>query len=178
MDPYIGEIRIFAGNYAPTDWQLCDGSALPVSGNEALFSLIGTLYGGDGVTTFNVPDLRGRLAISQGQGPGLTNRVAGQSGGTEQAALDATSMAVHAHTLNTAGTTANTPTAGPTVTFANTADDNTMYVNDGATPAPGKVNPAANTIAVTGAGQAHANIMPSMALNYIICLIGIYPQAQ
>lgn len=178
MDPYIGEIRIFAGNYAPTDWHLCDGTALPVNSYEALFSLIGTSYGGDGVNTFKVPDLRGRLAISQGQGPGLSARPLAQQGGTEQAALDASSMTAHTHALNTAGANAGTATAGPGVTFANTDVQNTMYVNNGATPAPAKVNPAANTIAVTGAGQTHDNIMPSMALNYIICLNGIYPQAQ
>lgn len=178
MDPYTGEIRIFAGDYAPTDWHLCDGSALPVNTYQALFSLIGTYYGGDGVNTFNVPDLRGRLAISQGQGPGLSARPLGQQSGTELAALDASSMAAHTHALYTAGATANTPTAGPGVTFANTAGQNTMYVNDGAAPAPSKVNPAATTIAVAGAGQPHANIMPCMAFNYIICLNGIYPQAQ
>ncbi len=178
MDPYTGEIRIFAGNYAPVDWQLCDGSALPVNDYQALFSLIGTYYGGDGVNTFKVPDLRGRLAISQGQGPGLSARALGQQGGTELAALDASSMAAHTHALNTAGANANTPTAGPGVTFANTVSPNTMYVNDGATPAPTTANPAANTIAVAGAGQTHDNIMPCMAFNYIICLNGIYPQAQ
>jgi microcystin-dependent protein len=178
MDPYTGEIRIFAGNYAPTDWQLCDGTTLPVSSYEALFSLIGTYYGGDGVNTFNVPDLRGRLAISQGQGPGLSLRPLAQQGGTEQAVLDASSMTAHTHTLNAAGANASTPTAGPGVTFANTAEQNTMYVNNGATPAPNKVSPAAVTIGNAGAGQAHDNIMPSLALNYIICLNGIYPQAQ
>lgn len=178
MDPYTGEIRIFAGNFAPVDWQLCDGTALPISTYQALFSLIGTYYGGDGVNTFKVPDLRGRLAISQGQGPGLSARALGQQGGTEQAALDGASMAAHTHALITAGNNASTPTAGPGVTFANTTGQNTMYVNDGATPAPTKVSPAANTIAVTGAGQAHDNIMPSLAVNYIICLNGIYPQAQ
>jgi microcystin-dependent protein len=178
MDPYTGEIRIFAGNFAPIDWQLCDGSALPVNAYEALFSLIGTYYGGDGINTFNVPDLRGRLAISQGQGPGLSSRPLGQQGGTELAVLDASSMAAHTHALNTAGATAGTPTAGPGLTFANTTGQNTMYVNDGVVPAPNKVNSAANTIAVTGSGQAHDNIMPCLAVNYIICLNGIYPQAQ
>lgn len=178
MDPYTGEIRIFAGDYVPTDWHLCDGSALPVNNYQALFSLIGTSYGGDGVTTFNVPDLRGRFAISLGQGPGLSSRALAQQGGTEQAALDASSMTSHTHTLSTAGTAAGTPTAGTGVTFANTVSPNTMYVNDGATPAPTKASPAANTIAVTGAGQTHDNIMPCLAVNYIICLNGIYPQAQ
>lgn len=178
MDPYTGEIRIFAGNYAPTDWQLCDGTALPVNAYQALFSLIGTYYGGDGVNTFNVPDLRGRLAIGQGQGPGLSVRPLGQKGGTEQAALDGGSMAAHTHALYTAGNNASTPTAGPSVTFANTAGQNTMYVNDGATPAPNKANPAATTIVDEGAGQTHDNIMPCLAVNYIICLNGIYPQAQ
>lgn len=87
-------------------------------------------------------------------------------------------MTAHNHALNTAGANAGTPTAGPGVTFANTVSPNTMYVKDGAIPAPTAANPAANTIGVTGAGQTHANIMPCLAVNYIICLNGIYPQAQ
>lgn len=178
MDPYIGEIRIFAGTYAPLNWQLCDGTLLPIRNNEVLFSLIGTTYGGDGVNTFAIPDLRGRLAISLGQGPGLTTRVAGQSGGTEQATLDGSSMTAHTHTLNTAGVAATTPTTGQGVTFANTTGQITMYMNAGATPAPTKVNPFAGTVVNTGSGTPHENVMPCVALNYIISLVGIYPQAQ
>ncbi len=178
MDPYIGEIRIFAGAFAPQDWQLCDGTLLQISAQQALYSLIGTTYGGDGVTTFAVPDLRGRLAISLGQGPGLSVHTAGQKGGTEQVALTTPTMTSHTHTLNTAGTAATTPTAGPGVTFANTTGQNTMYANAGATPVPTQENPAATTIANTGTGQVHANIMPCLAVNYIICLLGFYPSAQ
>lgn len=178
MDPYIGEIRIFAGNFAPIDWHFCDGSLLQINAYQALFALIGTTYGGDGATTFAVPDLRGRFAISLGQGTGLSVRSLGQSGGTEQAVIDTATLTAHTHTLYTAGTGATTPTAGPGVTFANTTGQNTMYVNAAVTPAPTKVNPAPATVANTGGGQGHANVMPCLAVNYIISLSGIFPQPQ
>ena len=100
MDGFIGEIRMFAGNYAPQNWALCDGSQLPISGNEALFSLIGTSYGGDGISTFALPDLRGRIPICQGQGNGLTPRVLGQSFGAEGVALGLSEMPSHTHALS------------------------------------------------------------------------------
>lgn len=179
MDPYVGEIRIFAGNFAPQDWQLCDGTLLSISSNEALYSLIGTTYGGDGVSTFAVPDLRGRLNVGSGTGTGLTPRAPGQTGGAETVAIDASTMAAHAHPFNIDGATATTTQAGTTVTFADVSGNNTLYANNGlsaaiATP----VNPASNTVTPTGGSQSHDNIMPSLAVNYIIALNGIYPSAE
>lgn len=175
MDPYIGEIRLFAGSYAPENWHLCDGTLLPISGNEALFSLIGTSYGGDGRTTFGLPDLRSRVCISQGQGTNLTNRTLAQNGGTETVTLTEASMPSHTHTLNSAGTNATTSTAGTGVTFANTLNGDTMYLNNGAAMATQAI-PALTSVGVTGASIPHNNIMPGLGLTYIICTVGIFPQ--
>lgn len=180
-DYYVGEIRIMAGllqRQPPVNWRVCDGSLLAVSQYEVLFALLGTMYGGDGVTTFALPDLRGRLAINQGTGAGnLTPRTLAQKGGVETVALSEATMPSHTHTLNTAGTAATSPTVASTVTFANTASTNTMYVKDGLpTTVATQVNPADTTISNTGAGQSHDNIMPSLALYYIIATNGLFPQ--
>lgn len=175
MTPYIGEIRLFAGNFAPVNWHICDGSQLNIADYNALFALLGTTYGGNGVSTFGLPDFRGRVGISQGHGTATdaTNHALGQTGGTETVTLNASSMPAHNHALNTAGTGATTATFGPTVTFANTTGQNTMYVNAGGTPAT--ASPAATTIGNTGGGQAHDNVMPGLGVNYIISLAGLYP---
>lgn len=182
MDPYIGEIRLFAGNFAPVDWHLCDGTLLQVSAYNTLFSLIGAAYGGDGVNTFAVPDFRGRVGLSQGtytEGTTVTNYALGQQGGTETVTLTTASMAAHAHTLNTAGVAATTGTFDTTVTFANTTGQNTLYIKDGL-PSSTAVQASPNTASVVSAGgsQGHNNVMPGLAVNYIICLNGIYPQFQ
>lgn len=173
-NPYIGEIRLFAGNFAPKGWHLCDGTQLPISTNQQLFALIGATYGGNGTTNFALPDFRGRVGVSQGQGPGLSNYTLGQNGGSATVTLTTATTPMHTHSLNTAGAGAATPTAGPNVTFANTTGQNVMYVNDGV-PGATKASPAAATIGNTVGGQPHANLMPGLSVNYIICLNGIYP---
>ena len=100
MTPYIGEIRAFAGNFAPYGWQLCSGQLISISANEVLFTLVGTTYGGDGVTTFGLPDLRGKALVNQGQAPGLTNRTLGQAGGTETVTLLLSNLPQHNHNVN------------------------------------------------------------------------------
>lgn len=175
-DYFIGEIRLFAGMYAPADWQLCDGTLLQINTYQALYSLIGTTYGGDGVNTFAVPDLRGRIPIGQGQGTNLSNRVLGQQGGAEAVALQAAQVGAHSHTMLTAGTTATTPTLGTSVMFANTVSTVTQYLKPGLGSAGGSaVNPVASTISNTGSGVAHQNMMPTATLTYIIALNGTYP---
>jgi len=111
MDNYLGEVRIFAGNYAPEGWQFCNGQSLSVSEYQALYSLIGTTYGGDGVNTFALPDLRGRVPVGVGSGPGLTPRVLGQSGGSEEVALVESQIPAHGHnlTVNTSEASTATP---------------------------------------------------------------------
>lgn len=171
---FLGEIRLFARNAPPQHWHICDGTLLPVSGNEALYSLLGTTYGGDGVSTFGLPDLRGRLNISLGTGPGLTPRPAGQVGGFGVMALDEGSMPLHNHPINTTPADATTPTAGPNVGFGQLVNSDAMYLSPTA-PNPTKLSPNAATIGSTGASAEHDNRMPSLSLNYIICTNGLYP---
>ena len=168
-EPYIGEIRMFGGNFAPAGWAFCQGQLMPISENDALFNLIGTTYGGDGQETFGLPDLQGRVPVHQGKGPGLpTTYQIGEKVGSEQVRLIVQEMPVHNHAflVSTAPGGANTPIgnipASPPVAKiyrAGTPSD--------AFP-PGLVSPA-------GGSQPHDNMMPFTVINYIISLFGTYP---
>lgn len=166
-DPYVGEVRLFAGNFAPLGWAFCQGQLVPISENETLFNLIGTTYGGDGQQTFALPDLRGRVPVHQFQGPGLSSRQMGEMAGTESVTLTVGQMPAHSHALraSTAAASVTTP-AGALL---------------GATSVNSYDNASAGTpmaaAAITGAGgsQPHDNMAPTLALNYIISLFGIYP---
>jgi microcystin-dependent protein len=169
---------LFAGHYPPSGWHLCDGSLLKINDYQALYALIGVTYGGDGVTTFAIPDLQGRVPIGQGQGTGLTNRVVGQKGGAETVQLQAANIAAHNHSLRTAGVAATTPTPGSTVTYANTASPTTQYLVPGlGSAAAAPVNPIASTISDAGypGPTPHENVMPTAVLTYMIALNGIFP---
>lgn len=166
-DPFIGEIRMFAGNFAPRSHAFCDGQLVAVTQNEALFSLLGTIYGGDGRTTFGLPDMRGRLPIHQGTGPGLTNRRIGAKLGTETATISAAQLPSHTHALQ--GVNAPGATQVPAGSLLATPTGN-LY----AAQAPDE-NMEAGAIGATGAGMAHANRMPSLCVNFIIALVGVYP---
>jgi len=158
--PYIGEIRMFGGNFAPVGWAFCDGSLLNIDDYDTLFVLVGTTYGGDGQSTFALPDLRGRLPIHAGTGPGLTTRVQGQQLGNETVTLGITQIPNHGHRgLGAAGQTTGRP--------------NNAYPTRGGFFGPAAV-PTPNTQA-TGANQPHNNLQPSLAGNFIISLFGIYP---
>ena len=176
MDYYLGEIRIFAGKYAPEDWNLCDGSTLSVSANEALFSLLGTSWGGDGVNNFQLPDLRGRLPVGQGQGTNLSNYTLGGKGGQDSVTLLPDNLPPHTHVFNATTANATTVTIGNTVTYAKPTDGLLPYVLTNATPAPAIVGFNGAAIAHSGGSQPHANVMPELALNYIICVKGLYPE--
>jgi microcystin-dependent protein len=170
MDPFIGQILLFAGNFAPRGWALCQGQLLPIAQNSALFSILGTTYGGDGRTTFALPDLRGRVPVSSGQGPGLSPYTLGENGGTEQVTLLSTQMPAHTHVLvanNTAGTRAE-PEGN--VLAAESAGATQIYSDASATVT---MNPV--SISATGGSQPHSNLQPFLCLNYIIALEGIYP---
>ncbi|HEU4743283.1 MAG TPA: tail fiber protein [Meiothermus sp.] len=167
--PYIGEIRIFAGNFAPAGWAFCDGSTLPISENEALFTLIGTTYGGDGQTTFALPDLRGRIPLHQGTGPGLPPFVIGQDGGVETVTLTAQQMPTHNHALLGSSNTA-TQTV-PTANVLAQPSSGQMYLAD--TP---NVALNASMIGLTGGNQPHDNMGPYLCVSFIISLFGIFPQ--
>ena len=174
VDCYVGEVRLFAGSRVPDNWHACDGTQLSISGNEVLYSVIGTTYGGNGVTTFALPDLRGRVPIGQGQGLGLTARGIGVASGAEAVALDPSQMPAHAHVIMTAGSDASAATPGPAVTLANTVSPLAQYLKSGAASSQ-QVQLSASTVAPVGSGQAHNNVMPSTVLTYIIALVGIYP---
>ena len=168
-EPFVGEIRMFGGNFAPRGWALCDGQLLSVSQNDALFALLGTIYGGDGRTTFALPDLRGRLALSEGRGPGLTTRTQGARGGSETETVAAANLPPHNHALNS-GDTANVDFAGGHYP-GNTGDDHGYSLSGDL-----DVQMGANTgPAGTATPQSHNNVMPFLCVNYIIALNGIFP---
>ena len=170
--PYIGEIRMFGFGRTPNGWQACDGSLLAISQYDALFALIGTTYGGDGQTTFAVPDLRGRLPIHQGQGPGLSNYVIGQRAGTETVTVLPTQMPAHTHTLVVTSSAGSTVTPGNTVLPGSVSGD-TFYASDvtGATALP----MSTQSTSLAGGSQPHENCMPTLTVQYCIATFGIFP---
>lgn len=166
-ESYVGEIRIFAGNYAPEGWAMCNGQLLPINENEALFALIGTTYGGDGRTNFAVPDLRGRLPVHMGTSPRTgTGYVLGQAGGVEEVTLTVGQLPAHTHqaqanTAADAESPANAVWAGSALNrFSTAAPDTGM---------------SAAAVTQAGGGGAHDNVMPSLPLTFIISLLGIFP---
>lgn len=167
-DPFIGEIRIFAGTFAPVGWSYCDGSVLPISEYDALFTLIGTTYGGDGQQTFALPDLRGRLPLHQGTGPGLTPRQIGAAFGEEQVTLTSQTLASHTHAVGATASPGTSPTPGAGV-FAGVSTGAAYAAAAGSVAMNGQV------VSTVGGGSAHDNLMPSLVINYIIALEGIWP---
>ncbi len=168
-DPFIAEIRIFAGNFAPRGWAFCHGQLLPIAQNTALFALIGTTFGGDGRTTTALPDLQGRAPMHPGNGPGLTNRRLGQKVGAGTVTLTAAQMATHNHTLSGANSRASSSTP-----------DNAAALARGVGGFPYKtgspnVDLDSGSILPTGGAGAHDNRQPYLALNYIIALVGMFP---
>ena len=166
-EAFIGEIRMFGGNFAPVDWAFCDGSVLPISQYEPLFALIGTTYGGDGQTTFALPDLRGRLPVHQGSGPGLSTYVLGQMAGSETVTL--TSQQLPAHTHAAQGQSAVGDQAGPGGGVWAASAQNQFSAN-----APIAAMSTA-AIGATGGSQQHDNMAPYQVVSFIICLFGIFP---
>jgi len=166
MDPYIGELRCFGFNFAPQGWALCNGQLLSISQNTALFSLLGTMYGGDGRTTFGLPDLRGRAPLSFGQGPGLANYSQGQAAGTETVTLTAATLPPHSHAVaaSSTATTKNPSGAVPAVTGAGSSYGTTT-----------DLQMSAAMIGGGGSGQPHENLQPYLVLNWCIALVGIFP---
>ena len=170
-EPFVGEIRMFAGNFAPRGWAFCDGQLLAVSQNDALFSLLGTIYGGDGRTTFGLPDMRGRIPIHAGSGPGLSDRRLGAKSGSETATVDVTQLPAHTHSLASTNSVTEGNPAGNVV--ADTGTKN-IYADDAA-PA---LNFSSSASQAVGGSQSHSNMMPYLCINYIIALFGIYPSRQ
>lgn len=176
-DPYVGEIRMFGGNYAPQQWHFCDGTLLPISAYQPLYALIGTTYGGDGVNTFALPDLRGRLPLGQGQGPNLSPRPLGQYSGSETVSLSAAQLPAHSHTVNASKDPA-TQTSPQNGVWGVMAGGN-QFIAPGEVVAPAVIrdmSPAAIGTGYPSGGTAHDNMMPSFPLSFIIALQGEYPQ--
>lgn len=168
--PFVGEIRLFAGNFAPQGWALCDGSLLSIAQNEVLFQLIGTTYGGDGQSTYALPDLRGRVPVHQGLGPGLTPRAMGEQGGIESQVLLSTQLPSHNHVLN-ATTTAAASANGVAGSLTGANQAGTRFY--GSTPGGGAM--ATDALSTVGGAQPHNNMAPYLGLNFIISLFGIFP---
>jgi microcystin-dependent protein len=185
MDPYLGQIQAFAFNYAPLGWMKCEGQLLPIAQYSALFALLGTMYGGDGVTNFALPDLRGRVPISAGSGPGLSNHQQGEKGGTENVAITTNQMPAHSHAAglsaihgkmkctdlepNTDNPVGNCIARIPRYAqFSTEAPSKEMHADS--IEMSGNVN-----VEMSGANQAHANMQPYLSLNYCIAVQGIFP---
>lgn len=166
-EPFVGEIRMFAGNFAPRGWAFCDGQLLAVAQNDALFSLLGTIYGGDGRTTFGLPDVRGRVPIHHGSGPGLSPRRLGSKSGTEHETLTENQLASHSHGFTVNGLRATDPSPQGHIPAAS-SDDN--YNEEGLDTLF-----HVNTISKTGGSRSHTNLMPTLCIHFIIALVGIYP---
>jgi len=170
MEPFIGQILMFGGNFAPRGWALCDGQLLSIASNSALFSILGTTYGGDGRTTFGLPDLRGRIAMHPGNGPGLSSRNLGQSGGSENHVLTVNQMPVHDHPVSVPASSAEGEAgqpgganlaAGefPALPYGPSSDTNLQSFNTGN----------------IGAGQSFSMVNPFRCVNFIIALTGVFP---
>jgi len=179
MEGYIGQIILFAGNFAPRNWAFCQGQILSIAQNTALFSILGTTYGGNGQTTFGLPDLQGRVPVGTGSGPGLSTWALGQQEGVESVSLTINQMPMHNHNIMVSNNNASSPAA--------TNPNNYLAVSTGSYGGDPVVvniyntdtNPTdilgAKTISISGGSVPHQNIQPSLGLNYIICLYGIFP---
>ena len=170
-EPFVGEIRMFAGSFAPAGWAFCAGQLMPISQNETLFNLIGTTYGGDGQSTFALPDLQGRVPLHAGQGPGISqNYQLGETGGVESVTLSVQQIPTHTHAfLCNAANTGNVGT--PQGNFLATLPTGKMYTAD-STP---KVQLAPAALATVGGSQPHENLQPYLCISFIISLFGVFP---
>ncbi len=169
MEPFIGQIQAFGFNFAPKNWALCNGQLMSIAQNSALFSLLGTTYGGDGIQTFALPDLRGRASLHYGQAPGLSNYEIGQASGTENVTLLTSEIPSHSHA---AALSASSEPATTAIASGNILATSTIYV---AADPDETLNPKSIMITPTGGNQPHENMQPYLAVNYCIALYGVYP---
>lgn len=186
MEPLMGTVMLWAPNFAPRGWAFCSGQLMPIAQYSALFSLLGTTYGGDGRTTFALPDLRGRVPVGAGQSPGLSNQRLGEKGGAEQVTLTSAQMPSHTHaakpnlTLSATSDIAGKSTPDADLIVGTAVDTNGVDVScysDSAADTTLKANSVTGTIAVseTGGNRGHANMQPYLGLNYIIAIEGLFP---
>ena len=185
MDPLIGEIRMFGGTFAPQGWALCEGQLLSVSQNDALFSILGTMYGGDGRTTFGLPDLRGRIPLGTGTGPGLPDVRQGAKGGSETNVINANQLPSHGHTggegqFNPKASTDNGNSHSPKDKYmaASNADNSNEFVYSRSITTPVNLGPQQFPVTINntgGSGQGIYNQQPTLTVTYIIATVGRYP---
>ena len=172
--PFIGEIRMAGFGFAPVNWAFCNGQTVNISDNAALYNLIGTTYGGNGTTTFNLPNLQSRICVGQGQGQGLSPYVMGQIGGTEQVTLTVGTLPAHQHSLSASQNTVSTNMPSGNLTGAGiTQPTPAVFYTTGTPTQTGNMNAA--TVSNTGSSQPHENRMPLQCVTFIIALYGIYP---
>jgi microcystin-dependent protein len=173
--PYVGQILILGCNFAPAGWALCQGQLLPISENETLFQLIGTTYGGDGQSTFGLPNLQGRVPLHMGTGPGLSSYIIGQAAGVESVTLITQQIPQHNHFAQISATAANSASPATTV-LANEAIGNAQATCFSYGPFGGTQSSLANaTLGITGGSQPHENRQPLLVLNFVISLFGVFP---
>ena len=168
MDPFVGEIRMFAGNFAPQGWAFCDGQLLAVSQNDALFSLLGTIYGGDGRTTFGLPDLRGRIPIHAGSRPGGASHNLGSKAGAEVVTATVGQLPTHSHTFQASSAVGSQ--SNPSGASLASSPNVRLYRDVAPT-----VNTATSSLLPAGGSQPHNNMAPFLCVHYIIALVGVYP---
>jgi microcystin-dependent protein len=173
-DPFMGEIRLFAGTYAPQGWLPCDGRSLPISDNEILYSIIGETYGSAGAGQFNIPNMIERLPIGAGQGTGLSNYTIAETGGAVTVTLTQAEVPSHGHSFNVSNQDATAITPGETVTFGNPPSQTSFYI-DTAQPTKAILDFSSNAVSSFGSSEQHPNTMPTLTIFYIICVDGLYP---
>ena len=169
--PFVAEIRMFAGNFAPTGWAQCDGQLLPISQNTALFSLLGTYYGGDGKSTFALPDFQGATPIGQGQGSGLSDRFLGEMSGSDTITLLQSEIPIHTHVLKGNFNTADVNDPSPARSIAR-SDPGTLYQSN---TSQNLTNMSFNALSVAGSSFPHNNMMPFLTVLFIIAMQGVFP---
>jgi microcystin-dependent protein len=170
MDPFVAEVRILACNFAPKGWALCNGQLMSISQNTALFSLLGTNYGGDGKATFGLPNFQGSVPIGQGQGPGLTDRTLGETGGSTTVTLLESEMPPHTHTMMAETQPSNSKIPNNTMAIGRSVGGNAYLAPD-----PNLGQMATNPINPQGSSLPHNNLMPYLTLNFCIALQGVFP---
>lgn len=166
--PYIGEIRMFGGNFAPAGWAFCNGQLLPIAENDALFNLIGTTYGGDGQETFGLPNLQGRAPVHQGTGPGLSTYQLGEAAGVESVTLTINQIPIHTHPLLATEISAQNPQ--PEGSVLSQSPTIQPYLTDA-----GQVALSPNAVSPVGGSQPHENMQPFLCISFIISLFGVFP---
>ena len=172
MDPFIGEIRVFAFTFAPRDWAECDGRLIPVQQHTPLYSIVGTTYGGDGKTNFALPNLKSRAAMQFGQGPGLSDRTIGETGGSEGVTLSVNQIPAHNHAMQGSQLIADSSQPDKHVT-GRPAGSLNMYADNS-----NVIEMSTETLANTGEGISHNNMQPYLTMKFCIALSGIYPNRQ